>query len=296
MDFKQLQSFVTVVEQESFTKAAERLFVSQPTVSAHVRALEEELGCRLILRTTKNIEITQKGREVYACALSMLDMKERMQTICQPEENRIIRLAASTIPSAYILPGILPEFGRRYPHLYFSISHADSQRVIDGISEGKYDLGFASKPGDARMKSIPIATDRMVLITPVTEYYLNMRERGPVTLDQIVSEPIIMREEREQKQADHYFERLGVDKERLHIVARVNDQEMVKNLVSAGMGVSLISGYAARDFVKAKRVREFELPHAAQKRIYLLYRRQEETRHIRDFVRFVRTMSDREEP
>lgn len=82
MDFKQLQSFVTVVQEESFTQAAGRLFVSQSTVSTHIHQLESELNTKLILRTTKSLQITPKGRELYEYALNILELKERMIQAC----------------------------------------------------------------------------------------------------------------------------------------------------------------------------------------------------------------------
>ena len=78
MDFKQLRSFVTVVELGSFTRAAERLYTSQPTVSAHIRALEEELHERLFLRTTKSLEITRRGKELYDYAVHILALQDKL--------------------------------------------------------------------------------------------------------------------------------------------------------------------------------------------------------------------------
>ena len=78
MEFKQLQSFVAVVQQKSFTKAAEELYLSQPTISTHIYQLEEELHTKLILRTTKSIAITPKGMELYNYATNILELKQRM--------------------------------------------------------------------------------------------------------------------------------------------------------------------------------------------------------------------------
>ena len=75
MEFKQLRSFVTVAEQSSFTKAARILYISQPTISTHIRQLEAELNASLIIRTTKNVELTAKGQEVYGYAVSILNMQ-----------------------------------------------------------------------------------------------------------------------------------------------------------------------------------------------------------------------------
>ena len=96
MDFKQLQSFVTVVQEESFTQAASKLFISQSTISTHIRQLETALNTKLILRTTKSLQITPKGRELYEYAQNILELKERMLQACSIESQRIIHLGAST--------------------------------------------------------------------------------------------------------------------------------------------------------------------------------------------------------
>ena len=108
MELKQLRSFVCVVQCGSFTKASEKLYLSQPTVSAHIQALEEELGKRLLLRTTKNLEVTPIGQEVYRRAVDILELQNQMVDLCSYKKQRVIRLGASTVPSAYLLPRFIP--------------------------------------------------------------------------------------------------------------------------------------------------------------------------------------------
>ena len=103
MDFKQLRSFVAVADCGSFTQAAAKLYASQPTVSAHIRQLEEELHETLFLRTTKSLAITPRGRELYDYAVHVLDLQEQLMRAWAQDE-RTIRLGASTIPSSCILP------------------------------------------------------------------------------------------------------------------------------------------------------------------------------------------------
>ena len=110
MESKMLRSFIAVVDSGSFTKAAEKTYTSQPTVSAHIKALEEELGVQLIARDTKNLRVTQKGKELYDCACQMLALQQNMLDKWAGEEQNGIRIGVSTIPSAYILPALLEGF------------------------------------------------------------------------------------------------------------------------------------------------------------------------------------------
>ena len=293
MELKQLECFAAVVKYGSFTVAAQHLYLSQPTVSAHVRTLEEELGRRLLIRTTKSLEVTPKGREVYDCAVKMLSLQTRIRRACAPDEEHIIRLGASTIPSAYILPQLLPEFGRRCPDVYFTVTQTNSQGVVEGLADGIFDLGLLGMKGDDRVTCIPFCEDRMVLIAPVNERFLALqREKDP--LPTLLHEPMILREKGSGslKTADKFLAGLGITEDKLTVAARVNDQEAIKNLVQSGLGVSLVSERAARSAVEEKRLLQFELPVESRRHLFLAYRRDYILQpHIKAFCRFVETSS-----
>lgn len=289
MEFKHLQSFVAVVKYGSFTKAAESLFISQPTISAHINALEEELHKILINRTTKSIEITPKGREVYEYALNILDLGDRMLNVCNEEERRTIHLGTSTIPSAYILPDILPEFTKTYADTYFIVHQSDSQNIIDGLLDGIFDVGFIGMQ-DEKLICEPFWQDRMVLITPVTETFQAMKKKPEVPLADLLNEPIILREEGSgsNKSVNHFLEMIGKTEKQLQVVACINDQESIKNLVAEGLGISIISEKAARNFVREKRLLQFELPAYNGRDLYLAYRKNYLLKpQINDFVNFI---------
>lgn len=290
MDFKQLKSFVAVVDYQSFSKAAEQLNMAQPTISTHVRQLEEELGGCLILRTTKSIEITPQGWEAYRYAVKILNLRDRILESCSEDARSIIRIGASTIPAAYILPDVLPRYGEISPETYFVTNQADSNAIVDGISDGQYDVGIVSRQvQQEELTCVPLCENRMVLITPVTEYYLQMhRDGAPIT--QLLKEPIVMRELGSKRSADDFLRSIGVDEADLQIVARVNDQETVKNMVVKGMGVSLISEIAARDFVRERRLLKFELDgYRSHQKLYLVYRnRFGISQNVSRFVEFLR--------
>lgn len=277
MEFKQLQSFVEVVKHQSFTKAAEKTFVSQPTISAHISQLEEELNKRLILRTTKSIELTPKGKEVYDLAVRILGMRDRLLESCNPKMQKIIHIGASTIPSAYILPSLLPEYGNLNNDTYFSIHQNDSQGIVDGLKEGLFDIGMIGmKVEDEKVTCIPFCEDHMLLITPVNDHFLQIAQDKSFDVKTLLKEPIIMRESGSgsKKTADLFLERLHVAEEDINIVARVNDQEAIKNMVASGLGVSIISEMAAKNFLEERRILSFPLDSKASNRqLYLIYRK-----------------------
>ena len=290
MELKQLRSFAAVVRYGSFTKAAEKLFISQPTISLHIRALEEELNCQLIIRTTKSVEVTRKGREVYGYAAHMLELQERMIRACAEDQRRIIHLGASTIPSAYVLPTVLPEFGNLYPDTYFTIHQDNSQGIIDGLLNGVFDVGLIGMKDEERLTCIPFLQDRMVLITPVSEEFLAMKELPETPLEQLFAQPMILREKGSgsRKRADRFLEAMGITEDKLFVTARINDQETIKNLVAGGLGVSIISEQADRNFVSEKRLLQFDLPDHNSRELYIACRKDHPLpHHVREFTDFV---------
>ena len=275
MELKQLESYVAVVRYGSFTRAADVLFTSQPTVSAHVRSLEEELETRLLLRTTKTIEMTEKGRELYDLAVHMLELRDSMLARWKRTSGSILQVGASTIPSAYILPEVLPSFGKLYPDIYFKVHQGDSAEIAGGVRSGLYDIGLVGMPcGDEGITCHPFLQDRMVLITPVTETFLAYQKMETPPIREILSEPIILREpgSGSGKSADRFLESMGIQSSDLNVAARINDQESVKNLVAGGLGVSILSERAARNLKEEKRILVFSLPGELSKRnlYYLL--------------------------
>ena len=293
MEFKQLQSFVEVVRNRSFTKASQELYISQPTVSMHIHQLESELGVRLIIRTTKSIEVTDLGRKLYEYAVNLLAMRDRMVANCSLQNRRILSLGASTIPSAYVLPKVLPEFGRKYPETYFVIHQSDSAGVMAGLLDGTYDLGLTGMAPDTDALTAEVFfRDRIILVTPVNEHFLQLKEEDADAASILGSEPVILRESGSgsEKKAGEILQNIGLPEETLHVAAQANDQEAIKNMVAGGMGVSLISELAASSYIAERRLIAFPLPDTFSSRaLYLVYRTgyilQEE---LQTFIHFLR--------
>ena len=291
MELRQLQSLMAVVEYKSFSKAAEKLFISQPTISTHIRMLEEELNSRLIIRTTKSIEVTMHGRELYECAHQIFSLKDNLVQRWAEENKKIIRVGASTIPADYILPEVLPVFRKHEPDIKFYIHQNDSQNIISGLLNGNFSLGMVGMKQQEKMISfVPFYQDEMVMITPKKERFLNMNKDSFSLKDIIFNEPIILREQGSgsKKSIETYFEKMSINEEDLQIIARLNDQESIKKLVASGLGISFISEKAVEDSAKEKLL-VFKLPNYSTKRnLYFAYRKdyilQE---HIVRFIKFV---------
>ncbi len=276
MELKQLESFVAVVVYKSFTEAAKQLYISQPTISTHIQALEKELKSRLIIRTTKSIELTRRGAELYDCAVKMLDLRDTLLQKWKSSDEKIVRLGVSTIPSAYILPEFLPEFCKEYPEIFFHSTQSDSREIIEGVLEDRMDVGLVGMEcDDEHLTCVPFYEDELVVITPVTEHFLELWKKE-TSIMELLKEPIILREKGSgtKKAADLFLEREGVSKDSLKVVAYMNDPEAIKNSVSAGLGISIVSKKAAENMIREKRLLSFEFSrYTSGRKFYIIYKK-----------------------
>ena len=274
MEFKQLESYIAIVKYKNLTTAAEKLGISQPTISVHLKNLEEELHTRLIIRTAKNFEVTQRGQEFFVCAQNILKLRDDLINSWNGREAEIIRMGVSTIPSAYILPEVLPAFGKEHENVYFSIDQMDSQRVIDEVHKGTYDLGLVGmKTEDELLAFEKFYQDKLVVITPVKEKFLRMKEQQELPVDHLFQEPVILREEGSGsgKSAGKFLEKMGIREDKLHIAARINDQESIKNLVAGGLGISIVSEKAVKDYVESRRLLQLVCRRSFLEESFILY-------------------------
>lgn len=292
MEFKQLQSFVAVVDYGSFTKASEKLFISQPTISTHIRLLEEEFQSCLLVRTTKNIELTPRGQEFYECAVRILSLKNNLMESWNSEVRNVIHIGASTIPSTYLLPELLPAYKKLHPETYFNIHQSDSQGILNKILDGSFILGLVGMTcEDERFCFEPFYQDQMVLITSKNEYFEQLQAKNTPITSILQSEPIILREEGSGSRKFVYelLETLQIPETSLDVTARLNDQESIKNLVANGLGISIISKAAACSPGSDQKLLVFDLPVVADSRsLYLVYHKNFILKpYVHEFMEFV---------
>ena len=292
MEFKQLEAFVAVVDYGSFSEAARKLYLTQPTISTHIRSLEEELHTRLIIRTTKKLTITPKGYQLYDSAVRMLDIRNNLFENFTGSKKQIIDLAASTIPSSYLLPELMAGFGRMYPDVYFHSWQTDSAGAISRVLDGSVELALTGQnTGDDSCIFIPFCQDDMVIATPVNDHYLQLKER-PVTFSDFLKDPIIIRERGSgtKKEMDIFLENAGIEPSSLNVVARMNDLESIKKSIVNGLGISILSARSAVDLKKTKQILLFPLEGTAHKRsFYIVCSKNRILKaHVRQFIQYVK--------
>ena len=270
MNLKQLEAFVCVADKKSFSKAARELYLTQPTISAHISSLEKELDARLFIRNTKEVSLSEDGTILYSYAKQMIDLEDQIAAcFCGERQSdvRKITIAASTIPAQYILPGILARFIEKYPKEQFKVIETDSSKVIELISGGAADIGFSGTVLERKFcKYIPFYKDELIIIMPNTEKYRRLVETED--LDWLKSESYIMREEGSgtRKEAEKQLKQYGIDVDQLTVVASMESQEAIKRSVMKGMGISIISKLAAEEEIRTEKVLWRKVPGEGEAR------------------------------
>lgn len=296
MNLKQLEAFVKVSEGGSFSKAAKDLYLTQPTVSAHIAALEKELGVRLFIRNTKEVAMSEDGQELYKYAKQMVELEKKIEerfNLRGDEGKHCITIAASTIPAQYLLPKALIRFKEKYPDEQFKVVETDSAQVVKQIVDGVADVGFTGTVLEKKYcKYLPFYKDKLNVITPNTERYQKIRELYGTDISWIRSEHIIMREEGSgtRKEAEKQLKKIDIQLSDMDIIASIDNQETIKRSVRAGMGISILSQLATREEVVNGHMLAFEIPESDEGRdINLVYNKNNQlSKNIERFIKVVR--------
>lgn len=280
MNLKQLEAFVQVAEGGSFSKAARELYLTQPTISAHISSLEKELNVRLFVRNTKEVSLSDNGKDLYKYAKQMVDLQGKIEEhfgMKKDSGKHCITIAASTIPAQYLLPKVLMCFNEKYPEEQFKIKETDSAQVVTQIVDCMADVGFTGTVLEKKhCKYIPFYKDELVIIAPNTEKYRRFQEECPNDISWLKREHVIMREEGSgtRKEAEKQLRSAGVNMVDLEIIASIENQETIKKSVRQGIGVSILSRLAATDEAKAGQMLIFPIPGADEGRdINVVYNR-----------------------
>ncbi|MFP3940647.1 MAG: selenium metabolism-associated LysR family transcriptional regulator [Acidobacteriota bacterium] len=261
MNLRALEAFCAVYSEESFTGAATRLGLSQPTVSSHVRNLEDELGARLFDRVGRRVQPTRAARLLFRHARRLLEasreMTDEIDRFLHGLHGRLVA-AASTIPGEYWLPAQIGRFHELYPEIAVTVEIHDSGAVVERVLDGRVELGVVGARLDGNELAYrELAVDRLVLVAPPDPEWLG---GASVSLEELRRLPFVLREQGSGTR--FMFERALAERDlspELRVVAELGSTTAVKEAVKAGVGVSVLSRLAVEDDLAAGRVRLVEM-------------------------------------
>jgi DNA-binding transcriptional LysR family regulator len=262
MDLWQLNIFCKVIELKSFSKAGSAVYLSQPTVSSHIKDLEESTGCKLIDRLPREALPTRAGELLYGYAKKLLSLRNEAETALAEFQGTIrgnLTIGGSTIPGVYILPRIVGMYIRDFPEVKISLALGDTGSTIDKIISGELELGIVGALSeDGRLGQEKVFEDGMRLIVPVSHRW---SEKGTVSLDALQKEPFIIRERGSGtlKSIQRSFDQKGCSIRKMNIVAEMGSTEAVLQAIKAGAGVSILSSLAVSEDVSANRLKTLNI-------------------------------------
>ena len=277
INLKQLEAFVATAEYSSFTKAAEELFLTQSTVSSHISTLEKTLGIRLIQRSARQrVALTEEGERVYRDAKDILERCQALQDLKNHGQQNQLVIGASSVPGQCLMPEIMGDYLSLHPDCRYVQLRGDSIRIHQYLAQGKARLGFvgvASNPREYHYH--PVAEDRLVLITANKEPYQTLHRSGTSGLE-LLDRPMILREESSgtRQEMERCLRNMEISPESLNVIAQIDNPEAIRSSISRGLGVSIMSVLAAREYLLAGRLLSFELgDQGAYRNIYLTWRK-----------------------
>lgn len=277
MDIKQLESFIAVVNERSFSKAAEKLYMTQPTITNHIQSLEAELETTLLNRTNRNITLTDAGILLFAHAQNIINIKNTAQFEMKEFKGNVdghLEICSSSIPSQYVLPQVMKRFTDIYPNVTFSISQKNSKQVIEDIMSGHINYGIVGGLFDnPSLVSIDFLEDRLSLVS-TGQRDLRRPSDSEIDLSSLLSEKFLLREEGSSTRTliEHVLERHNILLSQLQTIATVVDNETLKQLVSLDVGLSFISDIAIKKEVELKLLNPYSLKDMAfNRKFYFVY-------------------------
>jgi len=250
MDLRRLEVFCKVVELRSFTKAAEAVLLSQPTISEHIRSLEETLGEKLLDRPGREVFPTPAGQILYRYAQKMLRLREEaVQAIAsyKGELSGQLVLGASTIPGTYILPKIIGSFKAQHASVQLMLRISSSGKIVEAVLRGDLEIGLiGSQWKDRRLKLEEICSEELVLAVYPGHPWAKREEVG---MEEVYGQPFILREKDSGTRMvmSQILETRDFDFSRLSTVAEVATTQAVVQSIKAEIGISILSRLAVEE-------------------------------------------------
>jgi LysR family transcriptional regulator, low CO2-responsive transcriptional regulator len=273
MDFDQLNTFVEVAKNGSFSLAGRKVFRSQSAVSAQIRQLEQEYGEKLFGRVGKSVRLTPAGEVLFEYAGRFLQLRqESLRAVADQSATPrgILTIGANEATCLYVLPEVFGKYQRLYPDVQISIYRNFSHKILQRVEDGTIDLGVVTLPVKSpSLRVHSIYRDRVMLMVSTKN---PLAKEKSVTAKDIAGQPLIFPKTGFTRQVLDKFFRPYVSQ--LRIAMELPSVTMIKRFVGANLGVSLISEGFVGDDLRAGRIKVIPIKDVELWReLGLIYRR-----------------------
>ncbi|WP_458464395.1 selenium metabolism-associated LysR family transcriptional regulator [Paenibacillus sp.] len=244
MNFHQLHIFYTVAEKGSFSAAAQALHMTQPAVTMQIQSLEDYFGTKLLLRSTKKIELSEAGRTLLPHAKRSVELvrqtDEAMSAFTQMLQGRL-QLGASLTIGEYVLPRMLGPFALQYPDISIVMKVMNTTQIMDDILKHQLNFGLIEAPvHHPDMIVEPVMQDELKLIVPAGH---DLAKRGKVNLEDVMNYPFVLREKGSgtRQVMEDQLQKKKIDPQDMNVVMELGSTGAVKSAVEAGVGITMLS-------------------------------------------------------
>ncbi len=250
IDFRHLETFCRVAELKSFSRAADDLFLTQPTVSGHILSLEKSLSLRLFDRTGREVRLTKAGEVFLRYASKTLTIRKDLLNALSEFSQGIrgeLSLGASTIPGEYLLPKLMGDFKKDHPHFSLSLKIADTQEIVQYVLQGNVEFGMiGAKVNHPSLHYEQYEEDEIIVVAPAGH---PLARKKSVDLEDLLKEPWIIREEGSgtQMAVDKVLRRKGKSLRAFNVVTEMGSTSSMKEGVKARLGLAFISARATEE-------------------------------------------------
>ncbi|MCC6745519.1 MAG: LysR family transcriptional regulator [Acidobacteria bacterium] len=289
MEIRQFEAFVAIAETGSFTAAAERVSLTQSTVSQQIKALEEDLGEALFVRGGRGVRLTDAGEHLLPRARIILDALDEIaasfKVAGRPARGRL-RAGAASMATAYLFAPLYERFIATHPDIQLLVrSTTTTEETIRQVMSGEIDVGFIAVPASHSSLVVEaVATDEVVLVVGPEHPWSDRTSIDPLELE---GQPMVAFERgmSHRRTMDNLFTEIGVSP---RIVSETNDPQMVKSLIEIGLGIALVPRWAVAREVSAGRLRVLTLgSHRLVRDVNMIYLKKH-TSSVRTFTDFCR--------
>ncbi len=291
MNISYFKTYITVLEKESFSEAAKALSLSQPAISFQIQAVEKQYGQTLLNRTGPKVQPTEAGKIFYGYAKQIIRLNQALSESID-ELQGIVRgrlvLGASTIPGEYIVPKIIGKFVKRFPDVEPELEISDTAEILEKIKEQDIDIGFVGAPPEPNHLEVEkFVTDTLILIMP-PNHPLAAKERA--SIQDVIKQPFIAREvgSGTRKTIENALQKQNIAPAQINEIMDLGSSQAVLAGVEAGLGVSIISQYAAEKALALGTVTTIPFKDIEFRRdLYLAFDKSRFlTRTQKEFIRF----------
>lgn len=252
LDTHQLKVFLAAAETLNFSKAAERLHLSQPSVTQHIQLLEAHFGVPLFLRAGRRVSLTEAGVRLVPLARDMVMASIRTDEIMESLKGEVhgeLRIGCSTTPGKYVLPPLLADFMRQYPRVEANVAVTSRERALRMLNDGRVHLALSSVFEYAsEIEFHRFITEPIVLITPLDHPWA---QRGTIEAAELSEMRFILREETSGTFTvlRDGLAKIGMNIDMLQRVLTLGNSEAIAFAVQEGIGVGFVSRLVARRIV-----------------------------------------------